>query len=266
MIKVWNRSALAALAVFFPMAAFGDIVSTVTLTANQALNLDTGVVGTSGDLLWNGSSLNPQGSAKAANITALLPTYSGQTGYDALNQAFLSAGLQGGFASSNPLTSLSTGIVIGAISNGGHYAKLLITAVTGSSISFQYTSYGATATGGGPATPTITAIQNNYSYILPGLPNYGIAPGTLFIIKGSGLATATTPVLQSSAAPGIPKQLNGASVTVTVNGVTTNPGLYYAIGTQIAAVLPASTPVGTGTITVTNGTAPPCFSQHHSCA
>jgi uncharacterized protein (TIGR03437 family) len=38
---------------------------------------------------------------------------------------------------------------------------------------------------------------------------------------------------------------------VTVNGVTTHPGIYYAIPTQIAAVLPAATPVGTGTLTVT---------------
>ncbi len=38
---------------------------------------------------------------------------------------------------------------------------------------------------------------------------------------------------------------------MTVNGVTTHPAIYYTSPTQIAGVLPASTPVGTGTLTVT---------------
>jgi uncharacterized protein (TIGR03437 family) len=38
---------------------------------------------------------------------------------------------------------------------------------------------------------------------------------------------------------------------VLVNGVTTHPALYYTSPTQLAAVLPAATPVGTGTLTVT---------------
>ncbi len=49
---------------------------------------------------------------------------------------------------------------------------------------------------------------------------------------------------------GLPLTLNGASVSVTVNGVTTHPAFYYAIATDLAAVLPSSTPVGTGTIVV----------------
>jgi uncharacterized protein (TIGR03437 family) len=103
-----------------------------------------------------------------------------------------------------------------------------------------------------PPGPIITGVRNNYSYLLPGQPNYGIAPGTLFVITGSGLASATTVSgLQSSAAPGLPLSLNGASVSVTVDGVTTHPAFYYAIATQLALVLPSSTPVGTGTVTVT---------------
>ena len=38
---------------------------------------------------------------------------------------------------------------------------------------------------------------------------------------------------------------------MVVNGVTTHPALYYTSPTQLAAVLPAATPVGTGTLTVT---------------
>jgi uncharacterized protein (TIGR03437 family) len=118
----------------------------------------------------------------------------------------------------------------------------------------QLTAADVGATGG----PAIARIQNNYSYILHNFPNYGIAPGALFIIAGTGLANPGAAILQSSASPGLPLSLNGASVSVTVNGITTHPALYYATPTQIAAVLPSGTPAGTGTLTVTyNGTSSP---------
>src|ERR1700733_9981662 len=104
---------------------------------------------------------------------------------------------------------------------------------------------------GQPLPPTITQLQNNYSFIQPGLPNYGIAPGSLFIIRGVGLGVPFPPILQSSSSPGLPESLNRTNVSVTVNGVTTVPSLYYPSATQLAAVLPSTTPVGTGTITVT---------------
>ena len=111
------------------------------------------------------------------------------------------------------------------------------------------------------AQPAITVVQNNYSYILPNLPNYGIAPGSLFIIVGTGLANPGSQAypLQDPSKT-LPLTLNGASVSVTVygvgglNGVTTQPALYYATPTAIAAVLPSSTPVGTlAAVTVTYG-------------
>ena len=110
--------------------------------------------------------------------------------------------------------------------------------------------------GGTTPTPTVTALQNNYSYILPGLPNYGIAPGSLFIIKGTNLSSQPLSSLQSSAAPGLPLTLNGTSVSVTVGGTTVQPPIYYTSPTQLGVVLPSSTPVGTGTITVTNSGQP----------
>ena len=119
----------------------------------------------------------------------------------------------------------------------------------------------------GPAAPTVTKVLNNYSRIPNGFPNYGVAPGALFIVQGTGLADPNAvAVLQSSAAPGIPTTLNGASISVTVGGTTVHPGIYYACGdigcpkpdvpaSQVAAVLPANTPTGTGTITMSyNGT------------
>jgi uncharacterized protein (TIGR03437 family) len=103
------------------------------------------------------------------------------------------------------------------------------------------------------AAPVITGVLNNYSLTSPGYPNSGIAPSTLFIITGTDLANATAgPVtLQSTAAPGLPATLNGASISVTAGGTTVTPGLYYALPTQLAAVLPASTPAGTASVIVT---------------
>ena len=113
------------------------------------------------------------------------------------------------------------------------------------------------------AGPTVTGVVNNYSFIPSGYPNSGVAPSSIIAIFGSGMANAPTGslTLESSAGPaGIPKSLNGASISVTVGGKTVNPAMYFAIPTQIAAVLPASTPVGNGTLTVTfNGTASNAF-------
>jgi uncharacterized protein (TIGR03437 family) len=99
------------------------------------------------------------------------------------------------------------------------------------------------------AQPSVTELQNNYSYTEPGLPNYGISPGSLFIVKGSGLSTTSN---TTEAFP-LTTTLNGVSVSVTVNGVTTQPTLYYVLPTQLGAVLPEATPIGTGTLTVTSG-------------
>jgi uncharacterized protein (TIGR03437 family) len=102
--------------------------------------------------------------------------------------------------------------------------------------------------------PTVTGVTNNYSFIPPGFPNSGVAPSSIITIFGTGMAAAPagTVSLNSSAGPaGIPTSFNGTSISVTVSGTTVSLGIYYAIPTQIAAVLPASTPTGTGTLTVT---------------
>jgi uncharacterized protein (TIGR03437 family) len=105
-------------------------------------------------------------------------------------------------------------------------------------------------------TPTISNIENNSSMVPPGFPNSGVAPSTLIVIHGSNLADAGTPaILFNVGLTPLPLSLDGTTVSVTVNGVTTHPAIYYTSPTQIDAVLPAATPVGTGTLTVTyNGT------------
>ncbi len=236
-----NRCAVAVLAVLFPIAAFGDITGNLTISANSQVSMDTATtVSSGGDFLWDGTKLTPQGNAKALNATALAGI-SGASGYATLTQTLISS-----FASlgSSAVITPATGTIVGYVTNGGNFGKLLVTSTTGTSLAIQYTTYISTV-------PKITGVQNNYSYLTPGLPNYGIAPGTLFIIKGATLASATSVSALQDPSVGIPTLLNGASVSVTVGGVTTTPGIYYAIATQIAAVLPSNTPAGTGTVTVT---------------
>ena len=104
--------------------------------------------------------------------------------------------------------------------------------------------------------PAITGVMNNSSTIPAGFPNSGVAPSSLFVIQGTGMATpGSTAVLQDST-KGLPTTLNGASISVTVGGSTVTPAIYYSSPTQIAAVLPAATPPGNGTITVSYNGAP----------
>lgn len=98
------------------------------------------------------------------------------------------------------------------------------------------------------AQPVVSAVLNNYSYVPAALPHHGIAQGSIFVIFGTGLANSSTG-LQS-----VPLRttLEGVSAAVTVGGVTRAVILYYVTPTQVAGILPSATPVGTGTITVTN--------------
>jgi len=246
----------AILGISTVLVAWAGESGKVTLDPQSFLNLDTGVVSrSSGDILWSGTALVPQGSAGVYNL--------GNYGSSRFNS--ISARLAAKAPYSPAAISadkLATGDIFGVHTNSGTYAKVIVSARDGNSLSLEFTTFGAaTPKASGTIAPTIKMVQNNYSYILPGMPNYGIAPGTLFIVVGTNLSSSAAPVLQSSAPPGLPKSLNQTSISVNVNGVTTNPPLYYTSATQLAAVLPSTTPVGDGTITVsyngqTSATAP----------
>ncbi len=93
-------------------------------------------------------------------------------------------------------------------------------------------------------------ISNNYNYVQPYMPNYGIAQGSIFVIAG-----APENMTESTASQGVPLQttLAGVMVTVTVGNITTQAIPYYVSPSQITAILPSRTPVGAATITVTSG-------------
>jgi uncharacterized protein (TIGR03437 family) len=256
MSKIWNRVGVAGVAVLFPLAAFADVSGTPTLSANSQISMDTGAtVSSGGDFLWNGTTLTPQGAAKALNATALAGI-SGTSGYATLTQMIIMSFASLG--SSSPITPAAN-TVVGYSTNGGNVGKLLVTAISGTSITFQFLTYGAT---GGPAGPTITKVTNNYSYIPNGFANSGISPSTIFTIFGANMSDPAPAnlTLNTSAGGGIPTKSGGATVSVTVGGKTVTPGLYYAIPTQIAGVLPAGTPTGAGTLTVSyNGATSAAF-------
>jgi uncharacterized protein (TIGR03437 family) len=263
MSKLFSRNAIAVLALAFPIAGLADVTGTPTLSANHNVNLDTGAtVASGGDISWNGTTLTVVGSATDVDLasTPLAAVYSGQSGYSNLVQSGSTLISQYSALFANYLTASAITPAVNDIlivhTNGGNYAAVLVTGSSGSSISVQFDTFAGSSTGGGggPTGPTISSLQNNYSYLQPGLPSYGIAPGSLFIIFGSNLSDKVTPVLQSLSAP-LPLTLNHTSISVTVNGKTTTPAIYYTSPTQIAAVLPSSTPTGSGTLTVTyNGT------------
>src|SRR5436309_585588 len=112
------------------------------------------------------------------------------------------------------------------------------------------------------AQPSIAAatVVNAASRIPKGLPNYGIAQGSLFTLTGQGLVTAATPPITVADSP-LPLTLAGASMQITVGGtkvdvpmVSAWAGFAQTPGArvdQLAGVAPSNTFVGDGTITVT---------------
>ena len=236
-----------ALALALPIAALADVTGSPTLSAGTALNLDTGATSTSGgDILWSGTTMTPQGNAAAINLGP-----GGPTTYSTYTLAILS-GLPSAAYSKTAITagSLPVGDIVAVKTNAGNYAKLLVTA-SGTSIGLQFQTFAGSGT---PTGPTITQILNNYGLVPAGFTNSGIAQGSLFIIKGSGLADPNAQALPlQDSSKGLPTTLNGASVKVTVGSTTTVPVFYYAIAAQLALVLPSNTPVGAATLTVTYG-------------
>lgn len=222
----------AALALLLPTSASADINGSTTLSADSGFNLDAGgTPGCTPDVFWAGTAVTSSGKA----AMYVVPGAGGSDEYDSLTLPVLAAQTYQPMA----IPNVAVNDVFALRTNAGSYAKVLVTAISGTSIALQYTTYGATA-----GVPVITQIANNYSY-------GNVAQGSLFVIFGCGLATPGSSAVLQDARKGLPQTLNGASVSVTVGTTTTQPALYYATATQIAGVLPSATPTGSGTATVT---------------
>jgi len=119
--------------------------------------------------------------------------------------------------------------------------------VTRHSTSFIFAFLVATC---GFAQPVITStdVENSASFLVQGLPGSGIAQGSIFTIFGTGVGPAT--LVQAGSLP-LQTSLGGTSVTVTVGGQTVKAYILAAVSYQVNALLPSTTPTGSGTVTVT---------------
>lgn len=92
-------------------------------------------------------------------------------------------------------------------------------------------------------------VVNGATYVSPGLPNSGIAQGSIFTIFGTNLGPDVAETGFSYPLPTV-TPVGKVSVNITVNGVLTQAIFLFAGKGQINAILPSSTPVGTGAVTV----------------
>jgi len=242
----------------FSIGALADITNqNTTLAANSGLNMDNGTAASSGgDITFTGTSIATQAGATIGAV----PGPGGSAVYNAFTNQQAISSIASALLTQAALTgsSIAVNSVFIVHTHGGNYAKALITAVSTTSLTIEYTTYGGSASGGsgGPAAPTITDVQNNSSLVPSGFPNAGVAPSTIFVVHGANMATpGTIPVLQTIGPSGgtLPLTLNGTSLSVTVGGTTVHPAFYYSSPAQLAAELPANTPAGTGTLTVGYG-------------
>lgn len=108
-----------------------------------------------------------------------------------------------------------------------------------------------------PLRVSAQSAVNVASFADPSLANGSLAQGGMFTVFGSNLGPAT--LEQVSGFP-LPTTLAGTSISVTVGGTTLDCVMIFTSAAQVAAILPSTTPVGTGTMQVTyNGTAQPPF-------
>jgi uncharacterized protein (TIGR03437 family) len=229
------------LALFTALAAWGDIVDqNATVNAGGGFDFDAGKNG-SGDITFTGSSITFTGNAKGFNLGNL-----GLAGYNTLDTSKKGAIVQVASTNPIPLSQLVPSDVFALLTNAGNLVKVLVTAGSSSSISFMFTTYGATSAGG---APTITDVQNNSSLIPNGFPNSGVAASTLIVIHGGNLANPGSQAVLQDSTNGLPTTLNGASATVASGGKTYPIAFYYAIPTQAAGILPAGVPTGQATLT-----------------
>ncbi len=243
-------STCAAIFAFaFPAAALADVTGTQTLTSGQELNLTAGTVGNSGgDIQWTGSAINFVGGAKGFDLPG-----NSSAAFAGLTQSIVQSEAVAFSSSSIPSSSLVMGNVFVLETGSGSFAKLMVTANSGGSITLQFDTFGSgggnPGGGGGGNSPSITSVLDAGSYTVK------IPQGGIFVVKGtnmsaSGLTSAIYP-LQTS--------LNNVSIKFAPQGGGNATQAYMVYdynesGTnQLAGLLPSTVQPGTYQVTVTNG-------------
>ncbi len=224
----------------FPAVGLAEFQSFAIVNAGGNFSFDNGSnVSSHGDISFDGTALTFVGTSKYGRIPGSEIPISAFS-LDEEEVRF--------YASSSsdpiPLKSLIQGSIFAITTNGNNIGVFEITASGSGSLSFNFINYDVDG-------PSVTSVLNNSSLIPNGLPNSGIAPSGLFTVQGVNLAVPDAVAILEDSAQGLPLSLNGTSVSVTVNGTTVHPAIYYSTPKQLAAVLPAATPIGSGLLTVT---------------
>ena len=111
-----------------------------------------------------------------------------------------------------------------------------------------------------PAPKITGGPVNAASYVLAGLPNANIAQGSMFILFGQNVGP--TKLTNAFTFP-LPLTLGETSISINVGASAVKAIMLYAASTQVAAILPSSTPIGTGSLTLTfNGQTSNAVSIH----
>ena len=103
----------------------------------------------------------------------------------------------------------------------------------------------------GAATAQIRDVVNAGSRLPSGLPSYGIAQGAIFVVTGKDVGPAGDLVQASFPLP-TTDGLGGVSIQASVGGTNVDAIMVYVSNTEVGAILPSSTPTGTGTLTLNN--------------
>jgi uncharacterized protein (TIGR03437 family) len=96
--------------------------------------------------------------------------------------------------------------------------------------------------------PQVLGIVNGASYTPAGIPNSGIARGSIFVVFGRELGPSD---LQSANTFPLSTSLGGTSVRATVGTTAVDALMLYTSASQVAAILPSATPEGIGYLQVT---------------
>ena len=97
------------------------------------------------------------------------------------------------------------------------------------------------------AQPVVTGALNTASYALAALPNGSLAQGSMIAIFGRNIGPST--ISQAASFP-LPRTLGGTSAKLTAGGTSVDLILTYSLGTQVGAIIPSNTPLGTAQLTV----------------
>ena len=109
------------------------------------------------------------------------------------------------------------------------------------------------------AQPAIrpSSVVNAANNLPAGLPNAGLAQGSIFVLKGQNLGAKGTVVANSFP---LGSTMGGTSMKIAVGGTTVDVLMIYVVGglsddqgpfDQLAGIVPSNTPAGSGNLTVT---------------